>query len=80
MLKRVVFLGPPGSGKGTYAKHVAPLLGAQHVSTGDLVRAEVQRGTPLGHRLRVASSAGALVADADVLQLLAPALTGVYLK
>jgi adenylate kinase len=74
MLQRILFMGPPGCGKGTYAKHVAPLLGASHVSTGDLVRNEVKRGTPLGNRLHAANTAGALVDDSDILELLLPVL------
>jgi len=46
MFRRIVFLGPPGCGKGTYAKHVSPLLGAEHVSTGDLIRAEARDEAP----------------------------------
>jgi len=47
-----VFLGAPGVGKGTYSTRVADALGAQHVSAGDLVRAEVKAGTELGKQVR----------------------------
>ena len=43
----VIFLGPPGSGKGTYASRVAPKLRIAHISTGDLFREEVKRETEL---------------------------------
>jgi adenylate kinase len=47
-----VFLGAPGVGKGTYSVRVAAALGAVHVSAGDLVRAEIRAGTPLGQEVR----------------------------
>lgn len=46
-----VFLGAPGVGKGTYSTRVADALGAEHVSAGDLVRAEVKAGTELGKQV-----------------------------
>lgn len=47
-----VFLGAPGVGKGTYSTRVADALGAEHVSAGDLVRAEVKKGSELGKQVR----------------------------
>jgi len=48
-LKRaVIFLGPPGAGKGTQAQEVARLYRIPHLSTGDMLRDHVARGTPLG--------------------------------
>ena len=44
-LRRIVFLGPPGSGKGTYAKLCAPKLGVPHLSTGDVIRDAIQANT-----------------------------------
>lgn len=41
MFRRIVMLGPPGSGKGTYAKMFAPRIGLTHISTGDALRAEI---------------------------------------
>ena len=69
-LRRIVLLGPPGCGKGTYAKHLAPILGSQHVSTGDLIRAEIARGTHLGARFQACSSEGRLVPDNLIFELL----------
>jgi adenylate kinase len=66
---RWVFLGPPGVGKGTYASRVAAALGVQHVAAGDLVRAEIKAGTPLGLQAREAVAAGRLLPDALVLAL-----------
>ena len=43
-----VLFGPPGSGKGTQAELIAPILGVPHISTGELLRAESEAMTPLG--------------------------------
>lgn len=45
---RLVFLGPPGSGKGTYASRVAPKLGIPHIGTGDIIRKAIAEKTPVG--------------------------------
>ena len=45
---RLIFMGPPGAGKGTQAKHVAERFGIPAISTGDIFRANVSQGTPLG--------------------------------
>ncbi len=45
---RIVLMGPPGAGKGTQAKVLAERLGIPHISTGDIFRANVSQGTPLG--------------------------------
>ena len=45
---RLVFMGPPGAGKGTQAQIVAPSLGVPAISTGDIFRTNVANGTPLG--------------------------------
>ena len=52
----IVFLGAPGVGKGTYSTRVAAALGADHVSAGDLVRAEIKAGTALGKQVSEAGS------------------------
>jgi len=59
----VVLLGAPGAGKGTQAKRIAARYGIPHVSTGDLLRDHVQRGTTLGQQVREAMSRGELVSD-----------------
>jgi adenylate kinase len=60
---KLIFFGPPGSGKGTYASRVGPQLGIAHISTGDLFRAEVSAATPLGKLAKTYMDKGALVPD-----------------
>jgi adenylate kinase len=66
----LVFLGPPGSGKGTQAPTLARSLGIPHLSTGDVLRAAVAAGTPLGREADGHMRAGGLVPDDLVLRLL----------
>ncbi|EQD49293.1 adenylate kinase [mine drainage metagenome] len=68
---RVVFLGPPGVGKGTQASRLATERGIPHLSTGDLLRATVAAGTPLGREAEGYMRAGQLVPDDLVLRILA---------
>ena len=67
---RLVLLGAPGSGKGTQAEILKTRLGVPHVSTGDLLRAAVKSGTPLGLQAKAVMEAGQLVSDAIVLAML----------
>lgn len=69
-MKRIVFLGPPGAGKGTQAAELARRLGIPHLSTGDLLRAAVAAKTPLGLEAEGHMTAGRLVPDSLVLQIL----------
>ena len=66
----VVFFGPPGSGKGTQASRLASTLGIPQVSTGDLLRSNVARGTDLGKIARPIMESGALVPDDLVIRML----------
>ena len=59
----IVFLGPPGSGKGTQAVKLAKKLGVAHLSTGDVLRDAVKKGTSLGKLAEKHMSAGELVPD-----------------
>ena len=68
---RIVLLGAPGSGKGTQAKILQSALGWTQISTGDLLRAAVKAGTPLGKQAKAAMDAGELVTDEIVLGLMA---------
>lgn len=67
---RIVFLGPPGSGKGTQASLLKERLGVPHISTGELLRAAVAAQTPLGLKAKAAMDAGELVSDDLVLGLI----------
>ncbi|MBV8528287.1 MAG: nucleoside monophosphate kinase, partial [Candidatus Dormibacteraeota bacterium] len=59
----VVLFGPPGSGKGTQAQRVASRLGVPHIATGDILRAEVARGSALGREAEPIMQSGNLVSD-----------------
>lgn len=62
-MKRVVLLGPPGAGKGTQATGIAEKYNIPHISTGDIFRANVKQGTPLGLKAKEYMDKGALVPD-----------------
>lgn len=66
----LVFLGPPGSGKGTQAKFVCKELGILHLSTGDLLREGVKNGTDLGMQAKKYMEAGELVPDKLIVDLI----------
>jgi adenylate kinase len=76
MKKRLLFLGPPGAGKGTQAQRLAGDRGLLHLSTGDLLRAEVAAGTPLGQEAEAVMARGELVSDALVLAIVRSRLEG----
>ena len=67
---RAIFLGPPGSGKGTQAKLLAERVGVPAISTGDMLREAVRRETPLGLRAKAIMEAGELVPDEVVIGLI----------
>lgn len=60
---RLLFIGPPGAGKGTQADLVADRLGIPHISTGEMFRDHVSRGTELGERVEAIMTAGDYVPD-----------------
>ncbi|MFI9720373.1 adenylate kinase [Streptomyces sp. NPDC052396] len=60
---RIVLVGPPGAGKGTQAAYLAKNLSIPHISTGDLFRANISQGTPLGVQAQEYMRAGRLVPD-----------------
>ena len=67
---RVIFLGPPGSGKGTQAKFLAQRLAVPAISTGDMLREAVRLKSPLGRRAKSIMEAGELVSDDVVIGLI----------
>jgi adenylate kinase len=60
---KIIFIGPPGSGKGTQAKRLASRFDIPHISTGDMLREAVAGGTPLGQQAAPIMAAGGLVPD-----------------
>ena len=69
MKTRLLFLGPPGAGKGTQAERLCEANGMKHLSTGDLLRAEVAAGTGLGQEAEAVMNRGELVSDSLVLAI-----------
>ena len=69
MKSRLLFLGPPGAGKGTQAARLCKAHGIKHLSTGDLLRSEVAAGTELGQEAEAVMNRGELVSDALVLAI-----------
>ena len=67
---RIVLLGAPGSGKGTQAARLKEMYGIPHISTGDILRAEVARGTTLGRKAEAYMDAGGLVPDELILEMI----------
>jgi len=60
---RKIFLGPPNSGKGTYASRIAPILDIPHISTGDLFREHMKNETEIGMNVKEIMNSGQLVPD-----------------
>ena len=70
----IVFIGPPGAGKGTQAKRLLDYLGIGHLSTGDLLREAKAAGSPLGKMAAQYMDQGRLVPDSLVLEMVAEKL------
>lgn len=66
---RLILLGPPGAGKGTQAAFITERYGIPQVSTGDMLRAEIKAGTPLGRAVQKVMDAGQLVSDETIVRL-----------
>jgi adenylate kinase len=72
---RLLMVAAPGGGKGTQGARLAAKYGIQHVSSGDVLRAEVRAGTPLGREVAAYQRRGDLVPDQIVFDLLTPAVS-----
>ncbi len=71
---RVIMLSPPGAGKGTHSRWLTKHTGAAHISSGDLLRAEVARGSGLGREVASYTARGDLVPDEVIFKILVPAV------
>jgi adenylate kinase len=71
---RVIMLSPPGAGKGTHSRWLTQQTGAAHISSGDLLRAEVARGSDLGRQVAAYTARGDLVPDELIFTILVPAV------
>ena len=71
---RIVILGPQGAGKGTQAQRISRETGAKHISTGDLVRAEIKSGSELGQTIKDYNDRGELVPDEIIIEMMKPYL------
>jgi adenylate kinase len=67
--RALIFLGPPGAGKGTQAKRIAERYGVPHLSTGDMLREAVSRGTELGKLAKPIMDSGELVPDDLIMRM-----------
>ena len=74
MGRRLLLVGPPGAGKGTQAERLTVAIGIPHISTGDMLRDHVTRGTELGAEAKRTMDTGALVPDAVVVAMVAERL------
>lgn len=72
----LILIGPPGCGKGTQGDQIAKLLGIPKISTGDLLREEINLGTALGKKVTDIMSSGNLVDDSTVLSVLERKISG----
>jgi adenylate kinase len=71
---KVILLGPQGAGKGTQAQRLADRVGAKHISTGDIVRAEIESGSELGRKVQDYNDRGELVPDEIIVEMAKPYL------
>ena len=72
---RLILLGAPGAGKGTQAQFICEKYGIPQISTGDMLRAAIRAGTPLGLEAKKVMDAGNLVSDEIIVALVKERLT-----
>ena len=70
-MKNIIIFGAPGSGKGTYSAAIVERFGMGHISTGDVLRAEIKQGTPLGQVAKGYIDNGQLIPDDLMISILA---------
>ncbi len=70
-MKNIIIFGAPGSGKGTYSELIKEKYGISHISTGDVLRAEIKNGTELGKIAEGYTTTGKLVPDELMIKILA---------
>jgi len=72
---RIIIFGPQGAGKGTQAAKLVEKMDAEHIATGDLVRAEIKQGTELGQKIQEYNDKGELVPDEIIIEMTKPHLS-----
>lgn len=76
-MKNIIFIAPPAAGKGTQSEYLVEKYGYTHISTGDLLRSEMETHTELGNSLTEIMASGTLVSDEIVTELLKKKLTSI---
>jgi adenylate kinase len=71
---RIVLFGPQGAGKGTQAQRISKKTGAEHISTGELVRQEIKSSSHLGQKIKYYNDRGELVPDKVIIEMMKPHL------
>lgn len=79
-MKNLIFFGAPGAGKGTQAKKLAEKFNLKHISTGDVLRAEITNNTDLGVKAQVFMSKGELVPDEVIIGMVEKIISGLLDK